>query len=53
MTFELGITFVDDSKDSYVEKSGRFWPVLACGSSPEKAVPTRWKLLIEVFATSV
>ena len=27
--------------------------VVACGSSPEKAVPTRQKLVIEVFATSV
>ena len=27
--------------------------VLACGSSPEKVVPTRRKLLIKVFATSV
>ena len=27
--------------------------VVACGSSPEKAVPTRRKLVIEVFATSV
>ena len=25
---------------------------MACGSSPEKAVPPRRKLLIEVFATS-
>ena len=39
---------------------GIIWPekltksktVLACGSSPEKAVPTWRKLLIEVFATS-
>ena len=28
-------------------------PGLAYGSSPEKAVPTRGKLLIEVFATSI
>ena len=55
---KLGITLVDESKDLYVEKSGqsscqRAKTVLACGRSPQKAVPTRWKLLIEVFATSV
>ena len=58
MMCKLGITLVEESKDLYVEKSGqssckRAKTVLACGSSPQKAVPTRWKLLIEVFATSV
>ena len=41
-----------------MEKSGQSQlmkskTVLACGSLPEKAVPIRRKLLIEVFATSV
>ena len=49
MTCKLGITFADESKDfeSYVEKSGQS----SGRSSPQKAVPTRPKLLIEVFAT--
>ena len=57
-TCKLGITFVDESKDFYREKSGQSScrsskTVLDCESSPEKAVPTQQKLLIEVFATSV
>ena len=51
MTCKLGITFVDESKDFDVEKSGqssyqrakRSWLV---GVRPEKAVPTQGKLLI-------
>ena len=42
MMCKLEITFVDESKDLYLEKSGqsscqRAKTVLACGSSPEKA----------------
>ena len=58
MTCKLGITFVDESKDFYVEKSGqsscrrakRSWLV---DVRREKPVSTRRKLLIEDFATSV
>ena len=57
MTCKLGITFADEAKDFefYVKNLAREAAEEQNGpglwNSPEKAVPTRPKLLIEVFAT--
>ena len=57
MTFELGITFADQSKDFYGEnlagEAADEQNSPGVRKAPEKAVSTRRKLLIAVFATSV